>query len=309
MRTDQAGEAATQSPMLEWDELLQVLGMALDFRDNETGGHSQRVTRYCLEIAAATGCQAEEMNQIARAAYLHDIGKIAIPDAILQKKGRLTPEETEVMRTHAWIGYNLISRLSFLAPVAAVVLAHHERYDGKGYPRGAKGGEIPLGARIFAVADTLDAMTTDRPYRKARPFSVARDEIIRESGHQFDPSVVEAFLSIPEDAIRGVVLREKRRSVRLPLRTEVTCKANGQQHRLASANISEGGMLLEKANGLKVGQELELEFGLPQAAALLNLRGKVVRRDLPDRIAIAFARPSPVHLEAIKSYIAGRVQV
>jgi HD-GYP domain-containing protein (c-di-GMP phosphodiesterase class II) len=309
MRTDQAGEAATQSPMLEWDELLQVLGMALDFRDNETGGHSQRVTRYCLEIAAAAGCQAEEMNQIARAAYLHDIGKIAIPDAILRKKGRLTHEETEVMRTHAWIGYNLISRLSFLAPVAAVVLTHHERYDGKGYPRGAKGGEIPLGARIFAVADALDAITTDRPYRRARPFSVARDEIIRESGHQFDPSVVEAFLSIPEDTIRGVVLREKRRSVRLPLRTEVTCKMNGQQHRLASANISEGGMLLEKANGLKVGQELELEFGLPQVAALLNLRGKVVRRDLPDRIAIAFARPSPVHLEAIKSYIAGRVEV
>jgi HD-GYP domain-containing protein (c-di-GMP phosphodiesterase class II) len=309
MRTDQAGEAATQSPMLECDELLQVLGMALDFRDNETGGHSQRVTRYCLEIAAATGCQAEEMNQIARAAYLHDIGKIAIPDAILQKKGRLTREETEVMRTHAWIGYNLISRLSFLAPVAAVVLAHHERYDGKGYPRGTKGGEIPLGARIFAVADTLDAMTTDRPYRKARPFSVARDEIIRESGHQFDPSVVEAFLSIPEDTIRGVVLREKRRSVRLPLRTEVTCKANGQQHRLASANISEGGMLLEKANGLRVGQEMELEFGLPPAATLLSLRGRAVRRDLPDRIAVAFASPSPVHLQVIKSYIAGRVQV
>jgi putative nucleotidyltransferase with HDIG domain len=309
VQSGQAGDAATQSPMWECDELLQVLGMALDFRDNETGGHSQRVTRYCLEIAAATGCQAGEMNQIARAAYLHDIGKIAIPDAILQKKGRLTPEETEVMRTHAWIGYNLISRLSFLAPVAAIVVAHHERYDGHGYPRGAKGDEIPLGARIFAVADTLDAITTDRPYRQARPFSVARDEIIRESGHQFDPSVVEAFLSIPQDTIRGVVLREKRRSVRLPLRTDVTCKVGGQQHKLASANISEGGMLLENANGLRVGQEMELEFGLPQATSLLNLRGRAVRRDLPDRIAVAFAGPPPVHLEAIKSYIAGRVEI
>jgi putative nucleotidyltransferase with HDIG domain len=309
VQSGQAGDAATQSPMWECDELLQVLGMALDFRDNETGGHSRRVTRYCLEIAAATGCQTGEMNQIARGAYLHDIGKIAIPDAILQKKGRLTPEETEVMRTHAWIGYNLISRLSFLAPVAAIVVAHHERYDGNGYPRGAKGDEIPLGARIFAVADTLDAITTDRPYRQARPFSVARDEIIRESGHQFDPSVVEAFLSIPEDTIRGVVLREKRRSVRLPLRTDVTCKVDGQQHKLASANISEGGMLLENANGLRVGQEIELEFGLPQATSLLNLRGRAVRRDLPDRIAVAFASPSPVHMQAIKSYIAGRVEI
>ena len=309
MQGGQSGDAATQPHTWECDELLQVLGTALDFRDHETAGHSQRVTRYCLEIAAATGCQAGEMNQIERAAYLHDIGKIAIPDAILQKKGKLTPEETEVMRTHAWIGYNLISRLSFLAPVAAIVLAHHERYDGNGCPRGLKEGEIPLGARIFAVADTLDAITSDRPYRQALPFSVAREEIIRESGHQFDPRVVESFLSIREGTIGGVVLREKRGSVRLPLRTDVTCKADGQQHKLASANISEGGMLLEHANGLRVGQELELEFGLPQEATPLKLRGRAVRRNLPDRIAVGFASPPPAHLQAIMSYIAGRVKV
>jgi len=304
----QSGDAPTQPPTWACDEFLQVLGTALDFRDNETAGHSQRVARYSLEIAGAVGCSTEEMKRLEQAAYLHDIGKIAVPDAVLQKKGRLTPEETEVMRTHAWIGYNLLSRLSFLASVAAIVLAHHERYDGNGYPRGVKGNEIPLGARIFAVADTLDAITSDRPYRRALPFSAARDEIIRESGRQFDPGVVEAFLSIPEEAIRGVVLSEKRRSVRLPLRTEVTCEVEGRQRSLASVNLSEGGLLLDSAKGLRVGQELELEFSLPEAAAPLRLRAKAVRRDLPDRIAVAFAGlPSP-HLQAIRGYIAARVE-
>jgi len=157
-----------------YDELLEVLGVALDFRDNETAGHSHRVARYCSEIAKAMGCPSEDLIQFNRGAYLHDLGKIAIPDPVLFKKGKLSPQEWEVMRTHAWIGYNLVSRISLLAPVAEILLAHHEHYDGTGYPKGLKGDEIPLGARIFAVADTLDAMTSDRPYRKARPFSTAR---------------------------------------------------------------------------------------------------------------------------------------
>ncbi len=189
-----------------YDETLKALGAALDLRDTETAGHSHRVSRYCEEIAKAMGCSSEEMKQIARGAYLHDIGKIGIQDAILLKPAKLTPEERTVIEAHARIGYDLVSRIAFLAPAAEIVLTHQERYDGTGYPQGLVGKEIPLGSRIFAVADTLDAMTTDRPYRQALPLSVARGEIIRESGRQFDPEVVRAFLSLPEQLWENIRL-------------------------------------------------------------------------------------------------------
>ncbi len=292
-----------------YDELLEVLGVALDFRDNETAGHSRRVVRYCVEIGQAMGCTSDMLVEINRGAHLHDIGKIAIPDAILFKKGKLTPQEWGVMRTHAWIGYNLVSRISLLQSVAGILLTHHERYDGTGYPRGLKGAEIPLGASIFAVADTLDAMTSDRPYRKALPFSAAREEITRESGRQFDPEVVKAFLAIPEEMLRGVVLGEKRRTARLPLATAVSCRMGEREHNLLSRDICEGGMLLETANGLTVGEEMDLQFALPEFARPLKLRAKAVRRDLPNRIAITFLTLPPEFQEAIRSYIAVRVEV
>jgi len=302
-RVKPAPEAST------YDELLEVLGVALDFRDNETAGHARRVARYSFEIAKAIGCDSELLLHINRGAHLHDLGKIAIPDGILLKKGKLTPKEWEVMRTHAWIGYNLISRITLLAPVAEILLTHHERYDGAGYPRGLKGDAVPLGARIFAIADTLDAMTSDRPYRKAVPYSAAREEIAREAGRQFDPEIVKAFLSIPEADLRGLLLREKRRTVRLPLVAEVICKAGEKQHNLTSFNICEGGMLLEGADGLPIGEVLEIQFTLPGCSPPLELRARTVRRDLPDRVAVAFQALSPAYLEAIQKYIADRVEV
>lgn len=181
-----------------YDDTLEALGAALDLRDTETAGHSRRVSLYCLEIARAMGCTAEQLKTIARGAYLHDIGKIGIPDSILLKEGKLAAEEITIMQTHVRIGYELLSRIPFLAAAAEIVLAHQERYDGTGYPQGLMGEEIPLGARIFAIADTLDAMTSDRPYRQALPFMAAREEIIRESGKQFDPDVARVFLSFPE---------------------------------------------------------------------------------------------------------------
>jgi len=181
-----------------YDETLEALGAALDLRDTETEGHSRRVSRCCLEMAKKMECTGEQLKQIARGSYLHDIGKIGIPDAILLKPGRLTEEETAVMQTHARVGYDLVSRIAFLAPAAEIVLTHQEQYNGTGYPQGLMGQEIPLGARIFAVADTLDAMTSDRPYRRALSLAVARAEITRESGRQFDPEVVRVFLSIPD---------------------------------------------------------------------------------------------------------------
>jgi len=181
-----------------YDETLEALGAALDLRDTETEGHSRRVSRCCLEIAKTMGCSGEQLKQISRGSYLHDIGKIGIPDTILLKPGRLTGEETAVMQTHARVGYDLVSKIGFLAPAAEIVLTHQERFDGTGYPQGLMGEEIPLGARIFAVSDTLDAMTSDRPYRRALPLSTARAEITLESGRQFDPEVVRIFLSLPE---------------------------------------------------------------------------------------------------------------
>jgi response regulator RpfG family c-di-GMP phosphodiesterase len=197
-------QAAMRRIEMTYDETLAALGAALDLRDAETAGHSQRVSRYCLEIAKAVGCSSEQLKQIGRGAYLHDIGKIGIPDAILLKKGKLTAEETRVMQEHARIGYDMVCRIAFLAGAAEIVLTHQERYDGTGYPQGLMGEDIPLGARIFAVADTLDAMTSDRPYRRALPFAAAKAEIIRESGRQFDPKIVEAFLSIPEQVWENI---------------------------------------------------------------------------------------------------------
>jgi response regulator RpfG family c-di-GMP phosphodiesterase len=191
-------QAAMRRIEMTYDETLEALGGALDLRDTETAGHSQRVSRYCLEIARAVGCSGDQLKQIARGSYLHDIGKIGVPDAILLKEGKLNEQEIQVMQTHARIGYDMVSRIAFLAGAAEIVLTHQERYDGTGYPQGLVGEEIPLGSRIFAVADTLDAMTSDRPYRRALPFSVAKAEIIRESARQFDPEVVRAFLSMPE---------------------------------------------------------------------------------------------------------------
>lgn len=181
-----------------YDATLEALGAALDLRDSATEGHSARVTRYALMIAEAMGCAHDQLREIARGAYLHDIGKMGVPDGILLKQGKLTPEEQEVMESHVFSGYQMVRRIPFLAEAAQIVLTHQERYDGLGYPAGLRGADIPLGARIFAVADTLDAMTSDRPYRKALPFRVAIEEIRKEAGHQFDPEIVRVFLTIPE---------------------------------------------------------------------------------------------------------------
>jgi response regulator RpfG family c-di-GMP phosphodiesterase len=204
-------QAAMRRIELTYDETLEALGAALDLRDTETAGHSERVTRYCLEIAQRMGCSGDQLRQIRRGSYLHDIGKIGIPDSILLKEGKLTAEETELMQSHVRIGYDVVCRIAFLAGAAEIVLTHQERWDGTGYPQGLAGEEIPLGARIFAVADTLDAMTSDRPYRRALSYQEAREEISRESGRQFDPAVVQAFLAVPSQTWENIRIEADRR--------------------------------------------------------------------------------------------------
>jgi len=197
-RTEQLRQVVS-SLEKSYDITLEALGNALDLKDAETEGHSKRVTAYTIAIARAMGLSSDQIRIIARGAFLHDIGKMAIPDHILKKPGKLDAEETAIMREHCYRGYAIVRRIPFLYEAAEIVYAHQEKFDGTGYPRGLKGEEIPLGARIFSIADTLDAMTSDRPYRARLPHSVARDEIIQWSGRQFDPDVVKVFLSMPEN--------------------------------------------------------------------------------------------------------------
>ena len=206
-RTEQVRQALA-SLERSYDITLEALGNALDLKDAETEGHSKRVTAFTIAIARAMGISGDQIRVIARGAFLHDIGKMAIPDAILRKPGALDAEETAIMREHCFRGYQILRRIPFLTEASEIVYSHQEKYDGTGYPRGLKGDEIPLGARIFSVADTLDAMTSDRPYRAKLPLSVAREEIHRWAGRQFDPQVVKIFLEMPEniwdDLRRGI---------------------------------------------------------------------------------------------------------
>ena len=180
-----------------YESTLHALVTALDFRDNETHGHSWRVVEYAMLVAKAMDVEEPDLTWIRRGAILHDVGKIGVPDAILRKPGKLDPEEWDEMRKHPGMGYRMLQHIGFLEPALDIVLCHQERWDGNGYPRGLTGEDIPLGARIFAVVDTFDAMTSDRPYRPALPIEVAVDEIRDFAGIQFDPRVSEAFLSLP----------------------------------------------------------------------------------------------------------------
>jgi response regulator RpfG family c-di-GMP phosphodiesterase len=187
-----------------YEASLEALVTALDFRDNETHGHSRRVVEYAVIVAESLGVGEPELTWIRRGAILHDVGKIGVPDAILRKPGKLDAAEWDEMKKHPEMGYRMLAHVPFLEPALDIVLSHQERWDGSGYPRGLRGEDIPLGARIFAAVDTFDAMTSDRPYRAALTIEAARDEIRRFSGVQFDPRVAEAFLAIDATVWREI---------------------------------------------------------------------------------------------------------
>jgi len=194
-RTQQLRSALLQIER-SYEDTLEALGAAIDLRDSETAGHSRRVAMYSTKIAKELDVAEHELKTIIRGAWLHDIGKLATPDAILLKPGALTQEEWRIMQRHAEIGYDLVKRIPFLAQAAEIILSHHERWDGSGYPRGLKARDIPLGARVFAVADTVDAMTSDRPYRSALSFEETEEEIRRGSGSRYDSQVANVFLRV-----------------------------------------------------------------------------------------------------------------
>ena len=187
-----------------WDLTLDALVSALDAREHAAHSHSRRVSEYAIHLAGTVGL-AEDLHEVVRrGAMLHDIGKIGIPDSILLKPGKLTGAEWVEMRKHPQIGYWILDGIEALKPACEIVLTHHENFDGTGYPDGLKEEAIPIGARVFSVVDCLDAMTSDRPYRKAVSLERARAEIGAAAGQQFDPRIVDRFLETPPEVWAGI---------------------------------------------------------------------------------------------------------
>jgi response regulator RpfG family c-di-GMP phosphodiesterase len=180
---------------LAYDETIRGWSQAMDLRDKETEGHSQRVTEMTMEIAQIMGSSKDELFHIRRGALLHDIGKLGVPDEILRKAGPLSEEEWKIMKQHPQLAYEMLLPISYLSPALDIPRCHHEKWDGTGYPRGLTGEQIPLAARIFSVVDNWDALTSDRPYRKAWTKKATLDYIKEQSGKHFDPRVVEFFVN------------------------------------------------------------------------------------------------------------------
>ncbi|NYZ11968.1 HD domain-containing protein [Azospirillum sp. RWY-5-1] len=180
-------------------EILEVLGCAIAKRDSETGSHNYRVTLYAVRLAETLGCQSESIRALVKGAFLHDVGKIAISDTILLKPGRLTTEEFAVMKTHVQHGTDIVGRSAWLEDATPVVAGHHEKFDGSGYPAGSSGSAIPRNARIFAVVDVFDALTSRRPYKEPMTFQAATTILLDGRGGHFDPDVLDGFLRIACD--------------------------------------------------------------------------------------------------------------
>lgn len=181
-----------------YDSTLTALVKALDAREKEVGSHSERVMNYSTFLAGKLGIAGKELQQLAKGALLHDIGKIGISDNILLKPSKLNKEEWIEMHRHPQIGYAILAEIAFLKGPAEIILTHHEHFDGNGYPKNLKGEQIPIGSRIFGLVDTLDAMTSDRPYRQALPFEAVISEVRKFRGSQFDPEIAGIFLSITQ---------------------------------------------------------------------------------------------------------------
>ena len=195
-------QSANLELAIAYDATIEGWSRALDLRDKETEGHTQRVTDLSIQLAKQMGISDKELLHLRHGALLHDIGKMGIPDHILLKEGPLTPEEWKIMRTHPVLAYEMLQPIRYLKHALDIPYAHHEKWDGSGYPRGLKGEMIPLTARIFAVIDVYDALTSARPYRGAWSKEKTLEYIKERSGTEFDPKVVEAFLKVLGEKVK-----------------------------------------------------------------------------------------------------------
>jgi response regulator RpfG family c-di-GMP phosphodiesterase len=251
---------------------LLALVAALDAREHETSDHSQRVVQYTSAIATIMGIKGGELEEIGRGALLHDIGKIGVPDAVLLKPGKLTPDEWTEMRRHPDIGHQMIQPIPFLHIPAQIVLSHQERFDGQAYPRKMAKEEIHIGARIFAVADTLDAMTSDRPYRKGTTFANAIQEIHRCAGSQFDPEVVKAFLAIGEEGLLKIKNEMLERKAAIARGENPEPPAPTGAPLSVAARIAEADRELAAAESANSAAEVKLDEALAAAEAPVQRR-------------------------------------
>jgi HD-GYP domain-containing protein (c-di-GMP phosphodiesterase class II) len=213
VRNDQQLEEAFRSLGLTYFETIRSLIKALELRDMETEGHSERVVALSVHLGEKLGLSAEELDKLVLGSYLHDIGKIGVPDQVLLKPGELSTAEREVINTHVEKGLGIIGDIAFLQPAREVVHYHHERWDGSGYLQGVSGPAIPITARIFAVVDVFDAMVNDRPYRQALPFAEARRILREERGKQFDPAIVDLFLTASEEELAAILQNFQERGI------------------------------------------------------------------------------------------------
>ena len=189
--------------MLAYDATIEGWSRALDLRDHETEGHTQRVTTLTLDLARAMGLNDADLVGIRRGSLLHDIGKVGVPDSILHKPGELSTEERDLMRQHTLYAYQMLAPITFLRSAIDIPYCHHEKWDGSGYPRGLKGEEIPLSARIFAIVDVWDALRSNRPYKKAWTYEQAAEHMQRLAGTHFDPKIVETFLRVVAEQLEN----------------------------------------------------------------------------------------------------------
>jgi HD-GYP domain-containing protein (c-di-GMP phosphodiesterase class II) len=213
IRYDRRLGEAYKSLGLSYFDTIRSLIKALELRDMETEGHSERVVAISLFIGEKLGMTRFELDKLVLGSYLHDIGKIGVPDAVLLKPGKLDPQERAVIETHVAKGIEIIGDIAFLEPATEVVLYHHEQWDGSGYQRGIKGEEIPVTARIFAVVDVFDALTSDRPYRKALSLAEAKGILREERGGHFDPTIVDIFMEISDEQFDGFKTEIRERGI------------------------------------------------------------------------------------------------
>ena len=209
---------------IAYDTTLEGWATALELRDFETGGHTYRVSDLTVNIASLMDIEAEELPHVYRGAILHDIGKLAIPDRILLKPGPLDKEERTYMEHHPQFAFEMLEDIDFLQPAIDIPYCHHEKWDGSGYPRGLKGEDIPLPARIFAVVDVFDALISDRPYRESWPLGKVLEHIKRGSGTHFDPEVVKVFLKYFQKysgQVIKVIKPKKPNMIKIMLNTDI----------------------------------------------------------------------------------------
>lgn len=215
-RTEQLRQSMSDVEMAQ-NSTLEAYLDALWLKDRATARHSKRVMAFSIALGRAMQLRSNEIRQVARGAFLHDVGKLALADSILSKRTPFTAEEKQIMERHCVWGYEIVKKIGFLSGEAEFIYAHHERWDGRGYPRGLQGDLIPKGARMIAVVNAFDSVCSDQPYRAARPLEQAVREIADKSGTQFDPQVVEAFVSVPESMWRDIVkdVEDRSREFRL----------------------------------------------------------------------------------------------